>query len=210
MNSCVKSLIRTKQIPETLSVERHVIATYLYQLNIIKEAMELEKKLAEFPSDKKPNIPPPQLLRLVWKALNKIKSDLSHSNQSTLKNEGKSKSLRNNYKQFVKEIVIKSTILLDQEPRKLFQGAYTVPASSSFTSMQALSEAKIGSLPDNQNSQIPVINREIIDKFIEEVRQFITSDVSISKIFEIIEVRRRRLNIRRETIDFLIHIIESD
>ena len=117
---------------------------------------------------------------LVWRSLNSIKLDIFQSNQKMLKLNGKTTTLREDYPSFIQEIVLKCKALLDQEP-----GFY----------------ARYGNAPQE---------KEVYKKFIEEVKQFITCDVKLSKVLNIIEVRRRRLNIRRETIDFLSSIIETN
>ncbi|EAX94171.1 hypothetical protein TVAG_315770 [Trichomonas vaginalis G3] len=164
MNSVVKSLHRAKQSPENSLAEKYIISSLLYQLNLLGECSAIQSKLEK--DEKVDNIS--NELKHVWRIFNKIKLDMFQSAQKTAKLEGEPKTMRENYPEFLKQIVMKCKILLNS---------------------QSINK-------NDQNNQI-----------LEDLRNFITSDVEMERINHIIDRRSKRLLIRRETIDFLKDII---
>lgn len=111
MNTVVKILVKTKPTPENIQAERYTVAALLYQNKLLSDALEIENILNE---NKKPeNVP--NSMKSVWRTLKTIKLDMFQSAQKSAELEREPKTMRENYPQFIKQIVIKCKILLSSE-----------------------------------------------------------------------------------------------
>lgn len=193
MYKAVKAPHLIRPNPSILLAEKYMIAALMKQLGFINSAISFATvNLTQIEADNGSNesfVVPPNLDK-TWKSIYKMRTLLYRSYQKTKemkiskqekKNENKSVKLHENFDAFINEIIIKCKFLLFTEP--------------------ILKKRKY----ETENYDM-----ETIEKTINELLSFITSDLLLENLSRMVERRTQKMKIRIQALSLLIKMMKSE